>query len=345
MVTILTASTRAVRPRAAATGLGHDDAVDLPPCTHAPDLDAEVVDALRGRRLWVTGARGFLGGAAFRALRREGLSALSFDGDIRDAAAVRDAVVAAQPDVVIHFAAKVDASRDPSLIPLMDATNRDGALHVHSACAALGHSVRLVHVGTCEEYGPIPAPFAEAVAPITPASPYGRSKLAATVELLRRASSGGPEVVIARPFLTYGPGQKPKQLLPAAVLAALRREPFPMTRGEQSREWNHVDDTVRGLLRACVRPGLSGTIVNVACGEERRVVDMARLVFAVLGAPAELLQVGAVPERPAEVPRFFAETSRCTDVLGHRPRVPLEDGIRATARWYAGALGMAPAER
>lgn len=313
----------------------------MPPSDYRPTLDPDVVESFAGRRILVTGTLGFLGGAAQRALAGHGLDVHPLVADLRDERAMEREVAALAPEIVVHFAAKVDASRDPSLDEVMAATNFHGALNLHRACTASRSVSRFVHVGTCEEYGPIDAPFCETDEPSLPASPYGRSKLAATRALLARAGDR-PEVVVTRPFLTYGPGQKLRQLLPAAIVAALSGVPFPMTRGEQTREWNHLDDTIRGVLRAAVKPGLDGLILNVACGEERTVASMAALVFSVLGADPGLLRLGEVPERPAEVPRFFADTKRCRSVLGHMPRTSMEAGILSTAGWYASALGLPP---
>ncbi len=292
-------------------------------------LDADVLAALVGARVWLTGARGFIGGATALALRAAGVSVEAFTGDIRDGLALRRALAAARPTMVLNLAAVVDARRDLSLETMMEAVNHRGAVAVAEAAAAEVPDCVFVQVGSCEEYGPIPAPFAEDDEPAQPASPYGRAKLAATRALLDRRPL--QHLRVARPFLTYGPGPRVSGVLPAAVRAALAKQPFAMTSGAQTREWNHIDDTVRGLLRVATQPGLDGQICNVACGEERRVQDVVELVFEVVGAPQDLIQVGSLPERQGEVPRFFADIRRCRELLGHRPRVPLEAGIRATA--------------
>ncbi len=279
-------------------------------------------------RLWISGGSGFIGRQIVALSREAGVEVTVFDEDVRDADAVARSIGGAAPQVVMNLAAPVDVRRDPALRESMDSVIVDGALNVYRASGP----ATLLQCGTCEEYGTIEAPFCEDDTPSAPVSPYSAAKLAATNALLARhaANPGGPRVVVARPFLTYGPGQRTRALVPAAIDAAVRRQPFPMTAGLQTRELNYVDDIARGLVLAATTPAAVGSIVNIGCGEERRVVDIVRLIFELAGAPDGLLQPGALPTRGGEVPRFFADTRRCVDVLGYRPRVSLREGLRRT---------------
>ena len=279
-------------------------------------------------RLWISGGRGFIGRRIVRLARSAGVAVTVFQGDVRDPDALARSIEPAAPQVLMNLAATVNVRRDPALLPSMQAVILDGALNVYRAA---GDAV-LLQCGTCEEYGTIAAPFAEDDEPSEPVSPYSAAKLAATRALLALQSQQphGPQVVVARPFLTYGPGQKSRALVPAAIDAAIHRRPFPMTAGLQTRELNHVDDIARGLLLAATTPAALGSIVNIASGDERRVVDIARLIFELADAPADLLQPGAVPTRGGEVPRFFADTRRCRALLGYTPEVSLRDGLLET---------------
>lgn len=287
---------------------------------------------LQDTRIFLTGARGFIGRHVLGQARTAGAEVVAFPGDVRDRKALLDAVLDAAPTHVINLAAPVDVRRDPALQPIMDGVIHDGAVHLYDAAAALPSPPAFLQCGTCEEYGTIAAPFAEDDEPSAPVSPYAAAKLQATRTLLAgfAARPDGPRVVVARPFLTYGPGQLRRQLIPAAIDAALARERFPMTEGLQTREVNHVGDIARGLLLAASTPAAAGRIVNLGCGEEIRVVDLVRLIFELAGAPAELLEPGAIPTRPGEVPRFFADTRRARRLLGYRPQVGLREGLLET---------------
>lgn len=298
--------------------------------SETPPVDPRVEETLRGAPIWVSGGRGFIGSRLAELARLHGAEVHLFDGDIRRPDEVAASVASCVPRVLLHLAAPVDVSRDESLAPLMEATILGGAVALADAIARLPGRPLLVQVGTCEEYGTIDAPFAEDDEPSQPVSPYARFKLAATREILCRARLDGLRAVVARPFLTYGPGQRTGQLVPTAIRAARTHQPLPMTAGLQTRELNFVDDTAMGLLRCATVPALEGRIVNVAGGDERSVIEVARRVFGLAGADPRLLRPGALPTRPGEVPRFFADTTVCRKVLGHVPRFSLDEGLRRT---------------
>ena len=294
-------------------------------------MPPDLVRRLAGRRLWLTGGRGFIGRrvAAIAAAARAQVH--PFPGDVREGLA--EHVLAVDPDLLVHLAAPVNVARDPALAALMDSVIVGGARATRAATQQLARCRTrrpvLVLVGTCEEYGTIGAPFHEDDAPSEPVSPYAAAKLQATQEALA-APDAGFGLVVARPFLTYGPGQRSGQLVPAAVAAALARARFPMTSGLQTRELNYVDDVAVGLLRAAVTPEVEGAIINIGCGDEHRVVDVVRRIFRLAGAPDSLIEAGALPTRAGEVPRFFADVTRARELLGHAPRVGLDEGLRRT---------------
>lgn len=289
-------------------------------------------ELLRGRLLWLSGGSGFIGSRLAELAREAGAEVHGFSGDVRDAEAVEASIAEVNPQLLLHLAAPVNVARDPSLTPLMNEVIVGGARNVRAAVRILEDpsAAQLVVVGTCEEYGAIEAPFAETADPSAPVSPYAAAKLAATRETLAEAEELGARVVVARPFLTYGPGQRPRQLIPAAIDAALSGRPFAMTAGLQTREVNYVDDIATGLLRAVTIPAAHGRIVNIGGGEELRVVDLARRIMEFAGAPPDLLQPGALPSRAGEVPRFCSDPTRCRTLLGHVPVVSLDEGLRRT---------------
>jgi len=257
----------------------------------------------------VTGSGGFIGGEVLRQVP----GALGS----RDPAAIRRE----RPDLVIHCASPVDPSRDAD-----DDAMRAGVLELSLAVAEACRAVdaRLVHVGTCEEYGDGPAPFHEDQPP-RPVSPYSRWKAEATRRVL---ALEGLRVTVARPFLTYGPGQRGPRLIPSAIRAALAGHDFDMTPGTQTREVNFVEDIARGLL-ACRSEAVIGRIVNIGGGPEVRVIDLVRRIFELCDADPERIRT-VRPQRSGEVPRFVGDHRRARDLLGHRPRVDLDEGLART---------------
>ena len=103
-----------------------------------------------------------------------------------------------------------------------------------------------------------------------------------------------------------------------------------MTSGEQTREFNHVADTALDLAGLLCCPEAEGQVVNLGCGEERPVVDVVRLIFRLAGAPEELIEVGALEHREAEIQHFYADVSRSRRLLGNRRRLSLNQGLKQT---------------
>jgi nucleoside-diphosphate-sugar epimerase len=186
----------------------------------------------------------------------------------------------------------------------------------------------LVSVGTCESYGDHLAPFSETLE-ARPVSPYSALKSAASQWVLSLAAQEGLRATVARPFLTYGPGQPEGRLVPIAVARAIAGSPLEMTDGRQTREFNFVEDVARGLCAAAADVAV-GRIVNIGGGPEIAVADLARKVFSMAGADPNLVRTSVHARRAGEVDRFVGEHSLARTLLGHTPRVSLDAGLQAT---------------
>lgn len=302
-------------------------------------------------RALVTGGAGFMGRHLVRALRARGDEVVIADRtappalwpgsvpewegwetlDLADPQAASHLIGSVRPDRVYHLASAVDVRRDLAVLDEQVRSTQMAAVHV--ACACLENRVgRLVQVGTCEEYGNGPAPFRESQ-DTAPVSPYSAAKTAATAFVRMLCSAFGLHAVVVRPFLTYGPGQGANQMIPALIASALAGHDFPMTAGEQTREFNYVEDIVSGMLLAGEAPGVEGLVVNIGCAEPRRIRDVASLVLELMGNPVRAA-FGALPYRPGETWEFYCDNERARALLGYRPQVTLEEGLRRTIAWY-----------
>ncbi len=295
-----------------------------------------------GRRVLVTGASGFIGQALCHRLLEAGAAVTGVahqrplpdgvPGEAIDLVEGIGAVVAAlHPDVLIHLAAPVVLDRDPALYPRLRRGLLDSTEAVARAC--LARDVRLLHVGTCEEYGDGAAPFHEAQA-ARPVSPYSALKAAASAYVGMLGRVAGLRATIVRPFRTYGPGDR-SSVVAAACRAALAGQPLPLTDGAQIREWNHVDGMVVGLMAAAAHPGAVGRLLNLGGGPRAAVRDLVARVFALAGADPGLLRVGALPRRPGEVDRFWGDHSAAEALFGPLPQPSLDEGLRDCLDWWA----------
>lgn len=294
-------------------------------------------DLLRAESALVTGASGLIGAALTRRLLAEGLDVLGLSRgaaiprgaraarlELGEPGALTALLHAERPALVFHLACPVDNRRDDALIPIFERALLRPHAELTAACLSLG--ARLVVVGTCEEYGDGEAPFREDH-PARPVSPYSAAKALATARTLALCREG-LRATVARPFLTYGPGDRSARLVPTALAAALAGQPFPMTDGAQTRELNHVEDIALGLAR-CAAPEAVGEIINIGGGEELPVVELVRAVYRAAGADPALIRPGALPRRAGEVARFCGDHQKAQRLLGHRPEIPLSAGLAA----------------
>jgi nucleoside-diphosphate-sugar epimerase len=144
----------------------------------------------------------------------------------------------------------------------------------------------------------------------------------------------GLPVVTARPFQVYGPGQPARTLIPSAIGAALAGEDFPMTPGEQERDFVYVEDVVAGLLAAAGAPGIEGESLDLGTGIARPVCQVVERIWALAEARGRVLP-GALPYRPGEggstAPlHIVADADRTARLTGWRARVGLEEGLKRT---------------
>jgi nucleoside-diphosphate-sugar epimerase len=137
-----------------------------------------------------------------------------------------------------------------------------------------------------------------------------------------------------RPFNAYGPRQSPDRIVPEVIVSALSGIDIAMTEARQTREFNYVTDLVDGFIRAAIAPKEAhGEVINLGCGEERSMREIAQRIVDMLGNPITPA-FGALPNRPTEIWRMFCDNSKARDLLGWAPVTSLEDGLQRTIDFY-----------
>ncbi|WP_128699664.1 NAD-dependent epimerase/dehydratase family protein [Candidatus Velamenicoccus archaeovorus] len=318
------------------------------------NLERRMSSLLKGRVVFVTGADGFIGSHLTQRLIEDGAKVHVFlkkganhtrlkdvvsrlavwEGDIRNFRKVVSCLKKIKPAFIYHLAALRNAARQPELIEeMMDVNVRGTVSLLTAALEALPRLKCFINTGTCEEYGNGPVPFRERQRE-TPVSPYSASKVAATYYGQMMFSSFGLPVMTLRPFLTYGPQQDKDMFIPALIAHCLERRDFPMTEGDQTREFNYVSDVVDAFICAARRFGIClGEVINVGNGREYTIFDVAQKVVKLVGNPISLLK-GAIPKRAGEAIRFFSDNKKAHILLRWRPRVGLDEGLKKTIAWY-----------
>lgn len=119
--------------------------------------------------------------------------------------------------------------------------------------------------------------------------------------------------------------------VPSIVGALLAGRRFPMSAGDQTRDFVHVDDVVAAILRALVVPSIPSTPLPVSSGVPIRIRDVALAVAGIVGRGAEgLIDFGATPYRANEPMSYWADNGATRAALAWAPTVPLDEGLRRT---------------
>jgi UDP-glucose 4-epimerase len=195
---------------------------------------------------------------------------------------------------------------------------------------------RFVYTGTSEIYGDIDVPFRED-AKVNPISPYSVSKYAGERYCRMFHQGHGWPIVMLRPFNAFGPAQSPDRVIPEIIVRAFRRQELRMTQGRQTREFNYVEDLADGFLRAGLVDGIEGEVINLGCGEEVSMRDLASTILKLMDDPIEA-HFGALPDRPTEIWRMYCDSTKARTLLGWSPGHTLEEGLAKTIAWYRNEL-------
>jgi len=312
-------------------------------------------------KLLVTGGAGFIGSAFVRrrlaatgddvvvldkltyAGNRANLAAVETDaryakrygfvrGDIADPSVVATAVAGC--DAIVNFAAESHVDRsilDPTAFLRTDVIGVQVLLEAVRAAVEGGRSVRFVQVSTDEVYGSIEGGLSREGDELAPRSPYAAAKAAGELLVGAYHATFGLDTVVTRGSNTYGPYQHPEKLVPLFVTNALDDQPLPLYGdGLQQRDWLHVDDHA-DAVGFVLDNGRAGEIYNVPAGQERTNREVTAAILGHLGKPWSLVR--SVSDRPGHDRRYAMDGSRLAE-LGWRPRIPFEEGIRATVEWF-----------
>jgi GDP-4-dehydro-6-deoxy-D-mannose reductase len=300
-------------------------------------------------RVLVTGASGFVGshlvprlaagGTQVFALGTEAAPALeshlagTFIADLRDEAAIRDAVAAARPDAIVHLAALSSAGKSFAEPALTQDVNAKGTGNVLAAARDAAPVARILVVSSSEVYGPQPeGTRIREDTPFHPVSPYAESKAAAE-GIAERAAREGLDVIRARAFSHTGPGQTTTFVIPGwadQIVRIERGELPPMLRVgnlQVTRDLSDVEDVV-GAYLALLERGAPGEAYNVCRGEGVLLADVAAQMAGMASVP---IRIEVDPERlrPADVPWLVGDPGKIEAATGWRATTPLERTLAA----------------
>ncbi len=326
-------------------------------------------------KILVTGGAGFIGSAVIRHLVGDGETAvvnvdkLTYAAtpealedaakspryafaklDICDGPALRGLFAEHRPDAVMHLAAEshVDRSIDDAADFIQ--TNVVGTYRLLETATAWWRELegaaqaafRFHHISTDEVFGALGAEghFTEET-PYRPNSPYSASKAASDHFVRAWHQTHGLPVVTSNCSNNYGLYQFPEKLIPLMVINALTEKPLPVYgKGENVRDWLHVEDHARALM-AVLTQGRVGETYNVGGDSEMRNIDVVNMICDLVdelrprqsgGSRRDLITY--VTDRPGHDLRYAVDASKIKRELGWAPQESFASGLRKTVAWY-----------
>ena len=314
---------------------------------------------LKGKKVLVTGADGFIGSHLVERLLAEGCDVRAFvyynsfntwgwidsfpketkqrldifSGDIRDPNGVRTACQGV--DVIFHLAALIAIPYSYHSPDSYIDTNIRGTLNVLQAARDLNTSKVLV-TSTSECYGTAQYVPIDEKHPRQPQSPYSASKIAADCMAESFYRSFDLPVTIVRPFNTYGPRQSARAVIPTIITQLLNGfEEIKLGDITPTRDLLFVKDTVEGFVELAKSDKVLGLDVNIATQSEISVGDLAKELIQQINPAARIVQ-DDVRLRPgkSEVFRLFGSNEKIKELTNWSQRYSLSQGLSETIAWF-----------
>jgi nucleoside-diphosphate-sugar epimerase len=299
----------------------------------------------------VTGGAGFIGSHISEALVQRGHTVRVVDnfatgfrhnlrqgvefveGDLAEPSVAGRAV--AGMEYVVHQAAIPSVPRSVDKPVESHRANVDATLNLLMASRDSGVK-RMVFAGSSSVYGDTPTLPKREDMPTNPLSPYALQKLVAEQYCQMFTRLYGFETVTTRYFNVFGPRQDPGSpysgvisLFSTAILAG--RQPVIYGDGEQTRDFTYVANVVDGVIRAAETPGVGGQVFNVATNSRISLNQLLATLNRIFGTSLEAIYK---EPRTGDVRDSQADISKAGQLLGYKPTVGLEEGLRETVKWF-----------
>lgn len=314
---------------------------------------------MKGKKVLVTGADGFIGSHLVESLLSEGcrvrafvfynsfnswgwLDSLNpallkkidvFPGDIRDPNGVRTAVKGM--DIVFHLAALIAIPFSYHSPDAYVDTNIKGTMNVLQACRDFNIK-KVIVTSTSEVYGTARYVPIDEGHPLQGQSPYSATKIGADKIAESFYRSFDLPVVIARPFNTYGPRQSARAVIPTIITQLLTGQTkLKLGSLHPTRDFNYVKDTCEGFIALARRREAVGKEINICNGKEISIGVLAQTLIDIINPKAKTIsdKPRLRPDK-SEVERLLGSNSLITRLTDWQPKHTLQQGLAKTVEWF-----------
>jgi len=313
--------------------------------------------SLKGKRVLVTGADGFIGSHLTEMLVKEGakVKALSvynsfnywgwledvdclkeievISGDVRDPHFCKE--ITKNVDVIFHLAALIAIPYSYVAPDSYVDTNVKGTLNICQA-AKENNVSRVLVTSTSEVYGTALYVPIDEKHPLQPQSPYSASKIGADAMAMSFFNAFNLPITIVRPFNTYGPRQSARAVIPTIIsqIAAGKKQ-IKLGDITPTRDFNYVTDTCRGFIDIANSEKSIGETVNIGSNFEISVGDTLNLIKKIMKSDVEFITDNQrIRPEKSEVNRLWCDNSKIKSLTGFEPKINIEEGLKKTIEWF-----------
>src|SRR5262245_37616186 len=252
--------------------------------------------------------------------------------DIRNSAALEQALTNNQFDCIVHLAARAGVRPSLTQPQLYNETNVTGTLNLLEF--ARQHDIKQFVFGSSSSVYGINAkvPFSEDDPIRQPISPYAATKGAGELLCHTYSHLYNIRCICLRFFTVYGPRQRPDLAIHKFARLISEGKPIPVFGdGATRRDYTYVDDIIEGVVGAIDYKQSDYEVINLG---ESRTVELRELIALLEKELDAHAIIDRQPIQPGDVPQTFADVSRARNLLGYNPRTQIEDGLRRFVEWF-----------
>lgn len=196
--------------------------------------------------------------------------------------------------------------------------------------------ISFIQMGSSIEYGKSKSPQKESnkCNPKLIQSTYGKAKLLASKYLIELFEKKNFPSTVLRLYLAYGPKQDLNRFLPIVINGCIKDKKFPCSEGHQLRDFVHVEDVIRAILKALKNKNARGQIINIGSGKPQRIKKVIEQVKKISkgGRP----QFGKIKFRRDEILNLYPDITKAKNKIKWKPLISFRKGIKSTIKYYNG---------
>lgn len=322
------------------------------------------MNKLKGKKVIVTGADGFIGSHLVERLIKEGakvralvyynsweniglLSSIDYQnenleivkGDIRDTHFCLELVK--DQEIIFHLAALIAIPYSYIAPTSFFETNILGTVNLLEAAKRNNKLQRFVHTSTSETYGTALYSPMDEKHELQAQSPYAASKVGADKAATSYFLSFGLPVSILRPFNNYGPRQSARAVIPTIITQLLSNKITNVKLGslDPIRDYIYAADTAEAFIKVAVSEKAIGETFNVGNGIGYSIGDIYKMLSEITNIDKKVeLDTTRVRPNKSEVWKLVCDSTKIKQLVGWQPEIEFRKGLELTVEWFKGNL-------